>query len=242
MPRRIVSESVIDEVRRIWWREPELSGARVHARIQQKLGSESVSLRKVQQIVAELREGPVFRRKPWNPWEDVHWGDDGYAAEEVDYLLEVQRTSWRLAHRELSDHEVSWAGRLRVVLQGLDPKGRMLLIWEYSYREEIAFNLERPLWTDDLDALLTYKPWLPENRDAYRDALSRSAAPVPPLFISVVDKFRNEDDVARYDCMLGLPAGIERVLTRPEVLTGRVEPPIRLRSNEADDREVDDSQ
>ena len=238
MPRKPVRDEVVRVVKNTWGQHPELSAARVHAIVNKRLGPDSVSVRKVQQIVAELAKRTTFESTPWNPWSRDYWDHDGYTSEDVDHLLEVQRTSQRLANRVLTEHEAAWARRIRVSTKDLKQDARMLLIWEYAYREEIALSLNRPIWTEDLDALLASKPWVTGDRDAYIRDVTGVPGPGLPL-IKVVDRIIDKEVETHLETLSAelfitrasdLEPGTEPELETPIIAR---QPAVTLRSREA---------
>ena len=60
MARPPISDAVVDTVKEIWANDPRQNATQVHTVVKRRLGPGAVSLRKVQQVVAELKKrGPA---------------------------------------------------------------------------------------------------------------------------------------------------------------------------------------
>lgn len=143
--------------------------------------SQKISLRKVQQIVAEVKKKSDKRSvspppvDEWRPWENQEEGPESAA-----YLLLLDAITLAMYRRHLYQHEADWAQRLRVALEGLSPYDQFCFVQQYVSRQGIADWLGRPLYTADLDAVLAYKPWLSiENKRAYEVAFNGGSIDYP---------------------------------------------------------------
>ena len=166
-----IPEEVVNRIGQIWFRDRKQSASDVLERYKSERGGRiEIQIRKVQQIIADLRlrvrEGE-FPRVPWLPWNA---GDQTPA--EHDYLLRLDAISRVLFNRHLYDHEAVWARRLMVGLESLSPREQLLFAMDYATREEQAFFLDESIpYTTDLDGVVAYKPWQPDNQQAYEYAL-----------------------------------------------------------------------
>ena len=180
MPMKL-EKTITAQVRKVWGEHPEWTGVKVHKEVKQLNGGrELIGVRKVQQIIAE-RKGPAgdtFKTFPldeWKPWHNGKGPPDTSA-----FLLTLDAVCQCVQSRPLYDHEAKWAMRIRGALQGLAPYDQFCIVSLYAQRELVAFYLSEPeVNTADLDAILAYKPWLPENAHAYGMAILAKVAPRP---------------------------------------------------------------
>jgi hypothetical protein len=178
-----ISRGIVEQIERIWGEDPARSALAIRRRYNELTGHRNlVGKRKVQQIVAEVKkrtEGrKAFDRVEWKPWEN-----DIGTPEDTNYLLQVD--AWFLMNlgRHLCVHEAKWARRLRAILADLDPRMQIMFIVEYGVREAVAINLQiHPAPTGDLDGLLAFKPWLPDNRGPYENCLTHNHIPPPLMY------------------------------------------------------------
>lgn len=179
MGRPEIPRDVMEAVETAWARDPNQSAAEVHKQVIRLKGGRAISLRKVQQRVAELKALglPLFESRRWHPWELDEAGSERYSSEDLAYLFKIQGASLRLAHRDPMAHEAAWALRLRASTEHLDHDLRMFVIWEYAFRQELGHNLGSPRPTHDLDGMLAYRPWLSDqHREDYLHDLAHSGA------------------------------------------------------------------
>ena len=177
MARPPISDAVVDTVKEIWANDPRQNATQVHTVVKRRLGPGAVSLRKVQQVVAELKKRGAgrFQLSEWGPWQDPD-----ATPEDADYLFWIQRMMIRDWKRRLYEHEAKWARRLRVVLRDADPEIQLLLIGLYAERERFAVNVqELPTYTEDLDGFVTFKPWLRKRWKEYQSAVEAGVVPPP---------------------------------------------------------------
>ena len=138
-----------------------------------------LSLRRVQEIIAARRRDgdgsliPTFERKEWKPW----CADQD--SETSAFLLTMDAVCQAVQSRRLYDHEAKWGMRLRVALQGLTPYDQFYFVTLYAIRDVQAHYAQGEPFTADLNAILAYKPWLPENAHAYGMATAANLVPKP---------------------------------------------------------------
>lgn len=153
MPQTL-SESIIIEIRRLWGVNPQISGVILHSQVERRFGRGSVSLRRVQQIIAELRSKPDSGRfipQNWYPWDDT--------PEETFALLKLQAFTRSFEGRLLREHEAMWGNRLRPYGERYSYELLYILVGLYATQQAIAENTLTPPYTFDLDAILEYEPW-----------------------------------------------------------------------------------
>ena len=103
---------------------------------------------------------PVFEF--WRPWVDPQ-----ETPEDRAFLLVINAARTAEAGLGLLQYEAEWGRKLRVALEGLSPYGQFRIVEVYGRREYIARYFKREtIYTADMDGLVAYKPWLPENRYA----------------------------------------------------------------------------
>jgi hypothetical protein len=133
----------------------------------------------------EFRAPPdPFRIAQWKPWVN----SEESPADAV-CLLRINAVMRLESGRDLYDLEAKWGRRLRLALAGVHPFGQCRFVMYYTWREIAAYYRRMEMYTDDLDTLLTYQVWRPENREVYRKALEAGIAPYPNIYL-----FSNEDD------------------------------------------------
>lgn len=180
MPPTRIADEVVTEIKNIWAEIPEkLSALAVWREYDRRTGHRKlIGKRKVQQIVAEARKNArtdeAFPVVEWQPWTN-----EEQSPELIDHLLQLDAACVATYRRHLYQHEARGACRLRVALSGLSPRGQLAIIREYARRESLAFYLrsDRP-YTADLDGLVAYKPWLPQNYAIYHYAAITGNIPV----------------------------------------------------------------
>lgn len=172
MPRRVpVSDEYLQRIREIWADNPKLSARKVHKQFVRQFGIDVVGLRKVQQVIREIRRkgGEPFVPTKWIPWLNPE-----ESPKDAAFLLRSQRMWLELFGRTLYQHEARWGRRLRCILQDeAYPNWIALIIMWYSKAEELAFNLSEDIDTDGFDALMMFRPWAsPEHWRRYELALT----------------------------------------------------------------------
>ena len=177
MPNPRLPDEVVEAVKNQWGLDPKQRAKEVRAEVE-KLGHR-VSIRKVQEIVAELKRrgaGPLGVQF-WRPWED----STETPAETVDLIdISLKWKVWR--QRELRLHEAKWWRRLRHALPPTPPIYLAMLTVLYAEREMVASNLNEPAVTDDLDPLLFFIPWTSrEQLRTYKQALEIGTIDEPRL-------------------------------------------------------------
>lgn len=150
---------------------------KLHERYSRKNVKE-ISLSKFNQIVRGLdKNAPPesFPRSEWKPWVDQQ-----LTSEDSAFLLRLNAISLAEEGRNLLIQAAEWARRLRVALEGLHPYGQYKVVETYLLRQMHAYYLGHDeAYTADLDGLLAYKPWLPENQLAYGLAVASGSVPFP---------------------------------------------------------------
>ena len=188
-----LAPEIKQRVKEFWAdRKARSSGERISTRAlfreyRQKVSNNEIGLSKFNTIVRDLeRAGPSdpFPCSEWKPWTNP---DEG--AEDSAFLLRISAVMQAEIGRGLYNHEAKWGQRLRVALEGLHPFGQYRLVLHYSIRKVAAYYLKEEPYTTDLDHLVAYKPWLPENQRAYHLAVLSGSAHYPNLdpFNNLVD-------------------------------------------------------
>lgn len=126
---------------------------------------------------------------PWIEWKP--WATPEESAEDRAFLLQMNAVKLAETGGVLTPitPEAEWARRLRVALDGLNPFGQFNVVVLYSFREYVAKSQGISADTSDLDSLIAYKPWLPDNRIpedqpsyvAYLTAIEAGIATYPEL-------------------------------------------------------------
>ena len=177
MARPKISGQVVAQVRTLWAEDPKQSAARVHRRYHRLPGGGVVGLRRVQQVIAEAKDisrGRQFPLAEWGPWANA-----AETPEDTSQLLQLDLVCLKERGRHLYQHEAKWGQRLRVALVDLSPSHQLSVATIYAVRESVAFILDESAYTADLDGLVAYRPWLPENQQAYGHAVDLGI--VPPM-------------------------------------------------------------
>ena len=182
MGRPAIPTEVLNRIMTIWMDDLEQNAAEVHRKYLLQPGSHVIGVRKVQQIISDAKKATGSRRRlplvEWRPWVKVPPN-----SVTIDYLLQLDGISQRASGRHLYEHEAKWSRRLQAALEGLGLYEQLEIIRHYASRERRAATLNRPEpYYADLDGLLAYKPWLPENANAYECALVAGLVPMP-LFL-----------------------------------------------------------
>ena len=176
MGRPKLSADVVYRIKHWWGENPKRSATQVHRLMRQQ--GHAVSLRKVQQVIAEARRKMGGRQRPmveWKPWK----GKLG-TSQDCDYLLRLDAKCLDAMGRHLFELEAKWARRIRVAVEGLNLWHQLYFVFMYAKRELAADNLQEPSpYTTDLDGMLAYKCWLPQGSSAYDSAVLKGL--VPPL-------------------------------------------------------------
>ena len=191
MPNPRLPEEVAEAVKNQWGLDPKQRAKAVRAEVE-KLGHR-VSIRKVQQIVAELKRlgaGPM-EVQLWRPWKD----STETPAETVDLIsISLKWKEWW--NRELGLHEAKWWRRLRQALPPTPPIYLATLTALYAQREMVASNLNEPAVTDDLDPLLFFIPWASrEQLRTYKQALEIGTIDEPRLTEVIAIGSRDGNDL-----------------------------------------------
>ncbi len=186
MPRPKIAYQVVEEIQQLWAADPDLSARRVHRIFGQRSGV-NISERKVQQIIAELK-GKQTRREfysvEWTPWQD-----ETETPADTAHLLALDAISLAMSGRHLFLHEAKWGRRLGVALDGLSKLMQLVFVRDYGLRESAAYEIGTSTYTADLDSLVAYRPWLPENYEVYHFAVITGSIPRLSVwsFLSVWD-------------------------------------------------------
>ena len=180
MPSKLLDE-VVKQVQKLWGEHPEWTGVKIHREVKRFYGgAERIGVRKVQQIIAEPKKSTEETFKPflfveWKPWHSKQKNPEASA-----FLLTLDAVCQAVQNRHLHEHEAQWGIRLRVALQGITPYDQLCFVSLYAQREVVAFHFNLPeIDITDLNAILAYKPWLPENAHAYGMATRARLAPTP---------------------------------------------------------------
>ncbi len=173
MPRPKIPDQVVEEIQKLWEREPTRSARQIHITFKQR-SNVNISERKVQQIIAELRWKRPRREFPVVEW--TAWQDETETSVDSAYLLELDALSLALG-RHLYQHEAKWGKRLRVSLNSLNKLIQLAFIRDYALRESAAYSTGTTTYTADIDALVAYRPWLPENYEVYHFAVIKGSIP-----------------------------------------------------------------
>ena len=175
-----ISDQVIKRVKELCAENLTKSGRAIYLLYRQKFGAGQIGLRKVQEIVANVRRD--FPEEPfpviqWRPWENPNKNP-----EERAHLLLMDAVSVGVVGQHLNQHQAKWSINLRVALDELSSYDQFCFILLYAAREVNAYYLNEPeVYTSDLDAVLAHKPWLPENQRAYGLAVVTQLVPLPEI-------------------------------------------------------------
>jgi hypothetical protein len=112
---------------------------------------------------------------PWQPWTALQ-----ETAEDRVFLLKLNAIKQAEAGLELLQHEAEWGCKLRCSLEGLSPYGQYQIVSTYAFRQFTATYLGgKQAYTADLDGLVAYRAWLPENQRPYELAVAAGLVPLP---------------------------------------------------------------
>ena len=170
--------NVIEAIQVIWGEDSSQTATDVFNKFRRLNPAEKLGIRKVQLIVAELKKDHGQRSYPLVEWRP--WGNESESGDDSAYLLIVDAIKMATLGRHLWQHEAKWGRRIRSALGGLNLWEQNVFIKQYALREDIAYTLNVPMFTEDLDGLLAYKPWKPANEEAYEIAVLKGFIP-PPL-------------------------------------------------------------
>ena len=217
MPKAPLRNELVREIIAYYSKFPGQSASQVHKAItRDKRDNKYVSIRKVQQIVAEAKENHASwpKREPWQPWVDR-----SESPEETNYLLELRRIQSDENIRPLSTLQAKWAKRIRPSLKSHENLFLNCHLSKlYMFREARAASLGKQgeLVTDDLDQYLAYKPWVSEKRGSlYAEALRSRRARYPialVMFSSSHESVLTEQQSRSWWIrLLGLPEFLEKL-------------------------------
>jgi hypothetical protein len=138
-----------------------------HRLYSQRVSNTDIGLSRFNQIVRELETAAPPEPFPLVEWEP--WRSDNVTPGTSAFLLTMDAVCQAVQYRRLYRHEASWGMKLRVALQGLTPYDQFCFVTHYAIRQVRAYySKEEEPFSIDLDAILAYKPWLPENIHAFR--------------------------------------------------------------------------
>jgi hypothetical protein len=121
---------------------------------------------------------PEPENEPWQPWLNTMESPENTA-----FLLRLNAAKRSIYGGLLLQGEADWGYRLRPAIQGLPTYHQYRLVAMYAGREFTRKYLSREqAYTGDLDGLIAYQAWLPENREPYELAVTLRLIPFP-LFI-----------------------------------------------------------
>ena len=216
-------------------KNPGISVSRraLHRHYRQRVSNNDIGLSKFNQVIRVAEGGgppDPFPREEWDPWVDPQ-----ETAEDTAFLLRLNAVCMAEEARNLIKKEAEWARRLRASLAGLHPYGQYRVVEMYVLREARAHYRQKERYTADLDGILAYQPWVPQNRSTYDLAVASGNVPYPfldptepPSPIASLFKFSMPDPMwgntpeARerfmnsYDERFGLGASVESRLAPPE--------------------------
>lgn len=173
---------IVKRIEDIYRDNTELTGLQVIDAYKKMWGTFEVpKIRRVQEIMSGAIGGasgepiPKFDYVTWMPWVNDE------TAEDNAFLLTMDFVCMAISMRHMYSHEAAWCRRLRVALQGILPYDQFYFVSLYSSRTVYA-HYDRTTNADtlDLDTILAYKPWLPENELPYSSAVAAGIA-VGPL-------------------------------------------------------------
>ena len=171
-----IPEDILEKVRSIWSDNAKQSGRQVHRVYRQRFGG-GIGLRKVQEIVSLLKK--VAPRDPFPLVEWLPWEGADESPEDSAFLLWLNAQSMQLDRRGLYQHEARWVRRLRVALDGLGSSEQLRIVRAYAQRQVVGYNLRERPYTGDLDGIVAYRAWLPENVRGYAQAAVFGLVPLP---------------------------------------------------------------
>ena len=179
MGRPPTEDNKIKQIEDIWATNPKQSGAKVCASYRRKYGDD-LSKSKIEKVVSGLKKkdresnSPRLNKQFWIPWTTDETPED------TSFLFEIQAYCLTYLGRRIFEHEAAWAKRLRVALTGASVSLAWFIISTYAFNEEIAATLgsERAR-TEDLDAYVMFKAWIPERQPDYISAIKARLIPLP---------------------------------------------------------------
>jgi hypothetical protein len=183
------SEVVIDRVKGAWAVDPGVSARELARNFQQVFGIKLVGDRRIQTAVAEAKAQAPKEPFPCPPWRS--WEDPDKNLDDTFFLLQLHQLSRRKEGVGLTVPEATWGTRLRPALGGLKTHQVLELVRAYVSRERVAYYLNEPIYTEDLDGFVMSQMWLDnEHAQRYEEALSAGAVPVP--FLNASEAFLRE--------------------------------------------------
>ena len=176
-----ISKGIVDRVHYLCDTNPDSSGRKIHELYCRRYARGAVSSRKVQALVALRKQG--FPDEPFRTSEWALWGNADESPEDRAHLLRLDAVCQVIWDRSLQQHEARWGRSLRLMTEGLSPYDQFCFVNLYSQREMLAHYRKEPeIYTTDLDGVLAYRPWLPENLWAYAMAVGMGIIPIPPRY------------------------------------------------------------
>ena len=179
MSRPRIPDNVGNTIELIWAADPNHSAIDVFNEFHRYHREQKISIRKVQQIVTELKKN--YRPRNYSPVEWRPWKNESESSEDTAYLLVLDVVKMTCFGRHLYQHEARWGRRIRHALDGLDPLQQSAFVTEYARRERAQFILKRDhAYTSDLDGILAYQPWVAGHQHVYKAAVE--AGLIEPSF------------------------------------------------------------
>ena len=170
MARPRIPNNVISLVESMWGADPSQNATAVFREIEYHHRRKMIGLRKVQQIVANLKRNHGRRTFPLVEWRP--WNNEIESPEDTAYLLVLDAVKTVYSGRHLYQHEAKWGRRIRCALDGLNLSLQRCFVDEYGRREVAQFVLKWDrAYTNDLDGLLAYQPWKTGHKHAYKEAV-----------------------------------------------------------------------
>ena len=126
-----------------------------------------ISLRSVQDLLRKMRERERAENRqlpddpPWVPWQEI----PPIPPDAMPDVLRCSQLSLVVFHAPLTQKEVAWIVKLRHIIQDHHneypyPRSMLLVVARmYARREKVADLTGGPLWTEDLDGWLLFRPW-----------------------------------------------------------------------------------
>ena len=194
MPRPPIPEGEVIRIKTLYLKNRSQTATEIWQNDNKKHGRS-----KYEQWVREAREEipPLLIHEETEliPWERVEhaqgtedtelWAD----AEEVATLFRLRQISLRYTEYRLTPSVWGWARKLRSLFQGpcqnplvnLDLE-LMGYSTEYALREGTCNAMNKPLYTDDLDGMMTFRIWeSPKNHREWLNAVGGGAAAELPI-------------------------------------------------------------
>jgi hypothetical protein len=182
-----LDKEIINEVEKFLAKEEynaegkQLSHRELYKRYKRRKWRYPIGLTKFNEITNK-REERLKKPFSWAEWKP--WANPEASVEDRGFLLQINAIKQAEIGRGLFKHEAEWAQKLRGALPGLHPYGQYKIVLLYSFREYFAHYSGSAIDTADLDALIAYKPWLPDNQPnyvAYVQAIEAGIATFPEL-------------------------------------------------------------